>query len=227
MQTLHVDFTPTDTANYNKASKDVTINVLKATPTISWNNPKDIVYGTILSSTQLDVTSSVLGTFAYTPASGTLLSAGTQTLKVDSTPTDTVNYNSVSQTTTINVLTHVQKIQQIITMVQNLNLDQGQANSLIVKLNAATKNLNNGNTKAATNELNAFINEVGADIKSGKLSSNEGQALIDAANAVINAIRNVFDPPSPPATSVPEFPSVVFPVAAILGIIVIFGRKKE
>jgi hypothetical protein len=29
-QTLHVDFTPTDTANYNSASKDVTINVLYA-----------------------------------------------------------------------------------------------------------------------------------------------------------------------------------------------------
>src|SRR5262249_28758616 len=34
-QNLHVDFTPIDTANYNHASKDVTINVLGATPGIS------------------------------------------------------------------------------------------------------------------------------------------------------------------------------------------------
>jgi hypothetical protein len=31
-KTLHVDFTPTDTANYNTASKDVTINVIKVIP---------------------------------------------------------------------------------------------------------------------------------------------------------------------------------------------------
>src|SRR5207247_3736918 len=59
-QTLHVDFTPTDTANYNSASKDVAINVVKATPTITWNsNPADIVYGTALSGTQLNATSPV------------------------------------------------------------------------------------------------------------------------------------------------------------------------
>lgn len=223
-QTLHVDFTPMDAANYNTASKDITINVLKATPTISWNNLEDIVYGKVLSSTQLDATSSVLGTFAYTPASGTLLSAGTQTLKVDFTPADSANYNSVSQTTTINVLTHLQKIQQIINMVQSLNLDQGQANSLIVKLNAATQNLNDKSTPAATNELNAFINEVEADIQSGKLTSTEGQALIDDANAVINEINYVLNPPS---TSVPEFPSIALPVAAFLGLVLILGRKKN
>ena len=44
------------------------------------------------------------GTFVYTPAPGTVLSAGTgQTLSVTFTPTDTVDYNSVTTTTTINV----------------------------------------------------------------------------------------------------------------------------
>jgi len=53
---LHVDFSPTDTANYNSASKNVVINVLKATPTINWSNPADITYGTALSTTQLNAT---------------------------------------------------------------------------------------------------------------------------------------------------------------------------
>ena len=75
-QTLHVDFTPTDTANYNNASKDVSINVLKATPTIAWSNPADITYGTALSGTQLNAAASVAGSFVYTPASGTMLNAG-------------------------------------------------------------------------------------------------------------------------------------------------------
>src|SRR5262249_21159952 len=35
-QTLHVDFAPTDTANYNTASKDVHINVNKADQTIDF-----------------------------------------------------------------------------------------------------------------------------------------------------------------------------------------------
>src|SRR5439155_593199 len=105
-QTLHVDFTPANTANYNTASKDVVINVTnKITPAITWNsNPADIVYGTPLSGTQLNATSSVPGTFVYTPASGTVLNAGPQTLHVDFTPTDTTTYNSTSMDIVINVL---------------------------------------------------------------------------------------------------------------------------
>ena len=224
IHTLKVDFTPTDAANYNTTSKDVTINVLKATPTITWNNPVDIIYGTAFGDAQLDATCSVPGTFTYTPKAGTVLNAGTQTLHVDFTPTDTANYNTASTSVQINVITPVQDILQIVTMVQNLNLNQGQANSLVVKLNAATKKLNDGNKQAATNELDAFINEVEAYIKSGKLTSTEGQALIDDANNVINAINNVLDHP---ATSVPEFPSIALPVAAVLGLMVIVARKKQ
>ena len=62
-QTLHVDFTPTDTANYNMTSKNVTINVMKATPTITWNNPADIIYGTALNSTQLNAVASLISTW--------------------------------------------------------------------------------------------------------------------------------------------------------------------
>jgi hypothetical protein len=85
-----------------------------------------------------------------------------------------------------------QEIQIIITNVQGLVtsgvLIQGQGNSLIAKLNAATKNLNNGNTNVAINELHAFINEVQADIRAGKLTPAQGQPLIDAANAIIAQI---------------------------------------
>ena len=56
--------------------KSVAINVLKATPTITWANPADIIYGTALSATQLNATTTVPGTFAYTPAAGAVLSAG-------------------------------------------------------------------------------------------------------------------------------------------------------
>jgi hypothetical protein len=103
-QTLHVDFTPTDATNYSTAATNVHINVTKVTPTITWANPADIIYGTPLSATQLDATASVNGSFVYTPANGTVLSVGNgQTLNVSFTPTDAANYSTASATVTINV----------------------------------------------------------------------------------------------------------------------------
>src|SRR6185503_18022978 len=69
-QTLSVNFTPTDAANYTSATKTVSINVLKATPVITWSTPADIIYGTALSATQLNAAATVPGTFVYTPAAG-------------------------------------------------------------------------------------------------------------------------------------------------------------
>ena len=104
-QTLSVNFTPTDTANYNLVSRNVVINVLKATPVLTWNNPADIVYGAALSAAQLNATASVAGTFSYTPAASAVLNAGNgQTLSVNFTPTDTANYNAASRSVTINVV---------------------------------------------------------------------------------------------------------------------------
>jgi Abnormal spindle-like microcephaly-assoc'd, ASPM-SPD-2-Hydin len=68
----------------------------KTTPTITWPTPAPITYGTALSATQLDATASVPGTFAYTPAAGTVPPAGTDTLSVTFTPTDTTTYNSAT-----------------------------------------------------------------------------------------------------------------------------------
>ena len=45
----------------------VAITVTKATPAITWATPADIVYGTALSATQLNATTTVAGTFVYTP----------------------------------------------------------------------------------------------------------------------------------------------------------------
>ena len=73
------------------------------TPTISWSAPAAIFYGTALSSTQLNATASVAGTFTYTPAAGTVLKAGTQTLSVVFTPTDSNTYSSATATVQLTV----------------------------------------------------------------------------------------------------------------------------
>ncbi len=92
----------------------MTINVQQATPTIMWSNPADILYGTVLSATQLDAAASytvggasvsVLGTFVYTPAAGTVLNVGNgQTLSVSFTPVDTTDYTAARAMATVNVL---------------------------------------------------------------------------------------------------------------------------
>jgi hypothetical protein len=103
-QTLHVDFVPTDTANYNSVGDDASINVSKAWPNITWSNPAAITYGTVLSGTQLNATADVAGSFVYTPPAGTLLDAGVgQSLHVDFTPTDSANYNAIDQSVQITV----------------------------------------------------------------------------------------------------------------------------
>ncbi|MFZ5880906.1 MAG: choice-of-anchor Q domain-containing protein [Chloroflexota bacterium] len=105
--TLHVDFVPTDTVNYANTSKEVSITVTKAAPVITWADPAEIDQGTPLSDTQLNATANTPGTFTYTPAAGTTLSAGTHTLHVDFVPTDTVNYANASKEVSINVIDQV------------------------------------------------------------------------------------------------------------------------
>ena len=102
-QTLLVTFTPTDATDYSTASATVPLTVNKATPTITWATPAPISYGTLLGATQLDASSTVAGSFAYTPASGTVLTVGSQTLSVTLTPTDTTDYNTANATVTLTV----------------------------------------------------------------------------------------------------------------------------
>jgi hypothetical protein len=80
--TFSVTFTPTDTADYNTATASVTFNVDPAAPTVTWADPAAIVSGTALGAAQLDATADVPGTFAYSPAAGTVLGAGSHTLSV-------------------------------------------------------------------------------------------------------------------------------------------------
>ena len=81
----------------------MTLTVNKATPTITWATPAAINYGTALNATQLDASSTTAGSFLYTPASGTVLTAGTQTLSVTLFPTDTTDYNTATATVTLTV----------------------------------------------------------------------------------------------------------------------------
>ncbi|HKF49376.1 MAG TPA: hypothetical protein VKB38_18600, partial [Terracidiphilus sp.] len=81
----------------------VTITVNKATPTIIWATPAPITHGTALSATQLDASSTVAGTFVYSPAAGTVLTSGSHTLSVTLTPTDVRDYTTATASVTLTV----------------------------------------------------------------------------------------------------------------------------
>ena len=85
-QILKVTFVPTD-PKYETIDATVEIEVL-AKAKITWANPASIIEGTALSSTQLNATASVPGSFVYDPKDGALLAPGKSTLKVTFTPTD-------------------------------------------------------------------------------------------------------------------------------------------
>ena len=83
------------------ASASTVISML--TPQISWNAPAPITYGTPLSAVQLSATANVPGTFSYSPASGSLLAVGLQTLSVTFIPADSVNYTAATAAVAITV----------------------------------------------------------------------------------------------------------------------------
>ncbi len=72
-------------------------------PTITWVAPAAIAYGTALSSTQMDATANYPGTFTYSPAAGTMLNAGTQTLSANFTPSNPSQVASATASNTITV----------------------------------------------------------------------------------------------------------------------------
>jgi hypothetical protein len=122
--TLSVTFTPTDTTTYTSATATVSLTVNpapKVTPVVTWAMPAPIAAGTALSSTQLDATaaassgsSALPGTFAYTPAIGTVENTvGTVALSVTFTPTDTTDYTTA--TATVNLTVNAALITPVIT----------------------------------------------------------------------------------------------------------------
>jgi hypothetical protein len=87
-ETLHVDFTPTDTTNYTVASKNVTINVTKAAQTITFNPLPDRTIGdpaftvVAMATSGLPVTFTVSGNCRIVGNTVTLIRAGSCTVTV-------------------------------------------------------------------------------------------------------------------------------------------------
>jgi hypothetical protein len=94
--------------NYDAPDGHGTLTILPAMPAISWV-PDPITVGTRLGAAHLNATAtgvggaSLTGTFRYSPAAGTLLGAGPQSLTVEFTTTDP-NYSRATKTIQVSVL---------------------------------------------------------------------------------------------------------------------------
>jgi uncharacterized repeat protein (TIGR02543 family) len=105
-------FTPTDTTNYEStATASLTFNVLKNTPSLTWNNfSKSMGDSSFVLAAP---TSTTPGTFTYTSATpgvislngdvATVTGIGTSLITANFTPTDTNNYGTTTKTITITV----------------------------------------------------------------------------------------------------------------------------
>lgn len=90
-------------------------------------------------------------------------------------------------TATVTVQTAAQAAEELTNTIDALvaggQLSNGDATALNASLDAAAQSLANGNTTAADNQLNAFINKVNAQ-RGKKLTSAQADQLIAAANRI-------------------------------------------
>jgi hypothetical protein len=87
------------------------------------------------------------------------------------------------------VETPQQALSRIATFVQNMStLNAGQKKSLIAKLNAASNSAARGDLNSCHGQLNALLNELQADVNSGRVSTADAKTLRDAVHAVEAAL---------------------------------------
>jgi hypothetical protein len=92
-------------------------------------------------------------------------------------------------TTTVLVQTPQQALTSIEAYVRSIKtLNKGQINSLIAKLDAASAAAARGDNTAAHNQMSAFLNEVRAYVKVGKITTTEQTTLTSAIHAVEAAL---------------------------------------
>ena len=89
-------------ANY-AGSVSGSLVIAKATPVITWTPASPQSDGYVLDSAVLNASADVAGTLAYTPIAGTALNLGDNTVSVNFTPADTVNYLAAEASRTIDV----------------------------------------------------------------------------------------------------------------------------
>jgi hypothetical protein len=122
--------------------------------------------------------------------------AGTYTLTLIGTDSRPSVGGTRTATLTLQVLTPAQAIPNVIATINGLNaagvLNNGQANSLIVKLNHAITSLTSKpDQPTACNQLQAFVNEVNAYVKAGILTPAEADLLLGGPLGILAIMASI------------------------------------
>src|SRR5579885_240544 len=124
-------------------------------------------------------TSCILADIGYFVSS----SGATQETQCPAGTTSDVTGSTICRPLTPTELTH-----NLITLKEDMHLQQGITESLDAKLNSVLSSLNSNQNNAAKNQLNAFINEVNAQTGK-KITQDQATQLIQAAQNIINSIH--------------------------------------
>ena len=178
--------------------------------TITWVEPAAITYGTALGGAQLNATANALGTFVYSPASGTVLNAGNdRILSVTFTPNDLTSYGPATATVLLDVLRA-----PLAVTAQNKTKVYGSANPA---LTAGYSGFVNGDTAAsldtpvslstsasASSGVGSYaINASGAADANYNITHINGTLTITRANLTVTADNKSrqINQPNPPLTA--------------------------
>ena len=80
------------------------------------------------------------------------------------------------------------QVSDLITAVNNLSVKQGNTNSMLAKLNEALAKLSGQSAGQACGPLGAFINETGALVRRGTLTSEQASAFTSHAEGIIQSL---------------------------------------
>lgn len=113
--------------------------------------------------------------------------AGSHTVRVVVSDDDN---GSGAQQATVTVQTPQQGITTLSATLNTLGLPAGTITALNAPLNAAENAVDDGNRTAATQQMEAFINQVYAQVRSRQISPANGQMLTNEANRIIRSINS-------------------------------------
>lgn len=88
----------------------------------------------------------------------------------------------------------VQLLEEVVDVVretldEEADLNEGNTNALVGKLEKATDKLDSDKVNGAIGSLNAFINQMESFINNGKVPADIGQELINAVQAIIDILE--------------------------------------
>jgi hypothetical protein len=196
---IHTSLGTLAASNYTFSLVDGWLTIGKASPTIIWATPAPYPYGTPLGGAQMNATSTVAGTFAYSAPAGTIARAGLHTLVATFTPNDSTDYGATTASVTVTVTPAVLTV-----MANNAARAYGAANpaftcTITGFVNGETASVVSGGPKLGTSAISTS--------PVGTYPITVGQGSLWTANYTFSLVNGQLTITKPP-------PTVTWPIPA-------------